>query len=106
MSVGLIQGIGLHRGAMAGTVDMLHRCYMGFETRSDSLYFAPLLPRDVRELSVAIRYRQQRIVVTIDHSSLTLDSLPRAAPAITVCYRGDERVLNPGERIVYELSQT
>jgi alpha,alpha-trehalase len=96
---------GIHLGAMAGTVDMLHRCYTGIETRSDSLHFAPLLPRDVRELSVAIRYRQQQIIVTVNHSSLTLDSLPGSAPAITVCYRGDERVLNAGERIVYALSQ-
>jgi trehalose/maltose hydrolase-like predicted phosphorylase len=94
---------GIHLGAMAGTVDMLHRCYTGVETRNDKLYFAPALPRDVRELTVAIRYRQQRIVVTIDQVSLTLQSLPRRAPAITVCCRGDERVLEPGERIVYEI---
>ena len=109
VDIGDIQGgtttEGIHLGAMAGTVDMLHRCYMGIETRSDRLYFEPVLPRDVRDLSVAIRYRQQKIVVTVNHSRLTLDSLPRAAPEITVCYKGDERVLNAGERIVYELSQ-
>ncbi len=109
VDIGDIQGgtttEGIHLGAMAGTVDMLHRCFTGFETRDDKLYFAPTLPRDVREMSVGIRYRQQRIIVTIDQSKLVLESLPRRAAAITVCYRGEDRLLNPGERVEYELSQ-
>ena len=86
---------------MAGTVDMLHRCYTGIETRNNILYFAPTLPSDVRKLSISIRYRQQRISVTIDHASLRLESMPLKAPAISVCYHGDERRLRPGESTEY-----
>ena len=108
VDVGDIQGgtttEGIHLGAMAGTVDMLHRCYTGIETRNNILYFAPTLPSDVRKLSISIRYRQQRIAVTIDHASLRLESMPLKAPAISVCYHGDERRLRPGESTEYFLS--
>ncbi len=95
---------GIHLGAMAGTVDMLHRCYTGFETREDTLHFAPTLPAEVQEFGVTIRYRQQRLLVTINHRTLTLESAPARAAPITVCYKGDLRLLHPGERIEYTLS--
>jgi len=94
---------GIHLGAMAGTVDILHRCYTGIETRNDVLQFAPALPAEIRRLQISIRYRQQRIAVTVDHGRLRLESLPRRAAPVTVCYRGDERVLRPGEDLEYEL---
>mgnify|MGYP001825921939 CR=1 FL=1 len=105
--IGDIQGgtttEGIHLGAMAGTVDMVHRCYTGFETRDGKLFFAPLLPPDVERLSVSIRYRQHRITVTIDEATLVLDSRPGKAAEITVSCRGDERRLGPGQRIEYAL---
>lgn len=108
VDIGDIQGgttpEGIHLGAMAGTVDMLHRCYTGLDTRDDVLYFAPALPRDVRELSISIRYRQQRIAVTIDQTTLTLESLPMKAAPVIVCCRDDRRTLRPGERTEYRLA--
>ena len=107
VDIGDVQGgttsEGIHLGAMAGTVDILHRCYTGFETRNDVLYFAPALPQDVRELRVAIRYRLQRILVTIDQTRLVLESTPLKAGPITVSCNGEERVLHPGERTEYPL---
>jgi alpha,alpha-trehalase len=95
---------GIHLGAMAGTVDILHRCYTGFETRGDVLHFAPTLPRDVHKLSVTIRYRQQRIVVTIDQETLSLQSMPGRAAPITVCYGNDVRPMHPGDTINWAIT--
>lgn len=107
VDIGDVQGgttsEGIHLGAMAGTVDILHRCYTGFETREDVLHFAPTLPSELREFSVTIRYRRQRLVVTINHQTLTLQSMPARAAPITVCYRADLRVVRPGDRITYQL---
>ncbi len=41
---------GVHLGAMAGTLDLLQRCYAGLEVRGDELRFAPELPDELREL--------------------------------------------------------
>ena len=96
---------GIHLGAMAGTVDILHRCYTGFETRGNVLHFAPTLPRDVHKLSVTIRYRQQRIVVTIDHKTLSLHSMPGRGAPITVCYGDDVRPLHSGDQISWPITE-
>ncbi|MGR8920082.1 MAG: glycoside hydrolase family 65 protein [Gammaproteobacteria bacterium] len=109
VDIGDVQGgttsEGIHLGAMAGTVDMLHRCYVGFEARDDVLYFSPTLPDEVRALEVSIRYRQQRIVVSLDHATLVLDSMPLRGAPVTVCCYGEERTLRPGERTAYRLRQ-
>src|SRR5690606_31510052 len=48
---------GIHLGAMAGTVDLVQRCYTGIETRQDVLRLDPVLPAGLGALSFQIRYR-------------------------------------------------
>jgi len=38
---------GIHLGAMAGTVDLIQRCYTGIEIRDGHLWLNPILPREV-----------------------------------------------------------
>ena len=39
---------GIHLGAMAGTVDVLQRCYTGLELRGDMLWLEPVEPHRER----------------------------------------------------------
>jgi trehalose/maltose hydrolase-like predicted phosphorylase len=48
---------GIHLGAMAGTVDLVQRCYTGIETRHDALTLSPAIPEELGELTFMIRYR-------------------------------------------------
>ncbi|HEX5097712.1 MAG TPA: glycosyl hydrolase family 65 protein [Acidimicrobiia bacterium] len=48
---------GIHLGAMAGTVDLVQRCYTGIETRDDILRLDPVLPVELGSLSFDVRYR-------------------------------------------------
>jgi alpha,alpha-trehalase len=48
---------GIHLGAMAGTVDLVQRCYTGLETREDVLWLSPCLPEGLDGLDFAVRYR-------------------------------------------------
>jgi alpha,alpha-trehalase len=59
---------GIHLGAMAGTVDLVQRCYLGLEMRDEVLWLNPCLPEDLRALSLTIRYRSHwlRLDVTRD----------------------------------------
>ncbi|MFP4163423.1 MAG: glycoside hydrolase family 65 protein [Chitinispirillaceae bacterium] len=61
---------GIHLGAMAGTVDMVQRCYTGLEIRNDVLYFTPQLPESISEIRQRIRYRSHWISITLDHEKL------------------------------------
>jgi Glycosyl hydrolase family 65, N-terminal domain/Glycosyl hydrolase family 65, C-terminal domain len=48
---------GIHLGAMAGTVDLVQRCYTGLETRQDVLWLNPSLPQELDGLDFEVRYR-------------------------------------------------
>jgi trehalose/maltose hydrolase-like predicted phosphorylase len=48
---------GIHLGAMAGTVDLVQRCYTGLETREGVLWLNPSLPEELAGLDFDIRYR-------------------------------------------------
>jgi len=107
VDIGDVQGgttsEGIHLGAMAGTVDIVHGCYTGMDMRGDVLHFKPELPSEVNRLSVTVRYRQQRILVTVEHDTLRLESMPLRAAPITVCYKGDQRQLHAGETTEYRI---
>jgi alpha,alpha-trehalase len=57
---------GVHIGAMAGTIDVFQRAYMGLELRDGELILDPYLPPELKELSVRIRYRGQDCDLRVD----------------------------------------
>ena len=87
---------GIHLGAMAGTVDLLQRCYTGLELRHGQLRFRPRLPDELRRLSFELRYRGHTLVIGLTPRSLTVASAPGAADAITVVVDDRTVVLTPG----------
>ena len=50
-------GEGVHLGAMAGTIDMVQRCYTGIEARRDRLRLNPVIPEELGSLAFDINYR-------------------------------------------------
>lgn len=47
---------GIHLGAMAGTVDLVQRVYMGVEIRDNVLFFNPVLPGKLDKLEYSLRF--------------------------------------------------
>jgi alpha,alpha-trehalase len=94
---------GIHTGAMAGTVDLMQRCYTGVETRAKVLHFNPLLPRDLKRLFLRFRYRRQLLDVEITQETLSIASRSFTGLPITIAYRGHYRELSPGERYKFTL---
>jgi alpha,alpha-trehalase len=94
---------GIHTGAMAGTVDLVQRNYLGIETRAGVLHFNPTLPVEVDCLSVQLRYRRHRLDVRATHTSLSIYSHPEVAQMIEIAYRSHVRKLNPGDRQEFRL---
>jgi alpha,alpha-trehalase len=87
---------GIHAGAMAGTVDLVQRNYLGLETRSGVLHFNPTLPVDVDRLQVSLRYRRHRLDIVATRIGLSVHSRPQVAPMIDIAYRSHVRKLGPG----------
>ena len=46
---------GIHLGAMAGTLDLVQRCYTGLETRQVVLRFNPVIPEELGAVAFDIR---------------------------------------------------
>ncbi|HEU4629315.1 MAG TPA: glycosyl hydrolase family 65 protein, partial [Gemmatimonadaceae bacterium] len=63
---------GIHLGAMAGTVDMVQRCYLGLEMRDDALHLDPCLPDALREVRVRLHYRGQTLRVHATRDAVTV----------------------------------
>lgn len=91
---------GIHLGAMAGSVDLLQRCFAGLETRHDALWFNPHWPLALGRLEFAVEYRGQPITVSVVGREVTVSAGPRpgGGPVRVGC--GDEvRDLHPGETV-------
>ncbi|OPL19908.1 MAG: hypothetical protein AVO35_00130 [Candidatus Aegiribacteria sp. MLS_C] len=94
---------GIHLGAMAGTVDMVQRCYTGLETRSDVLRFNPNLPAELNRIEMSLRYRGNWINVDVTGHALEVSSRPCEASPIRVGVQEDVRTLEPGGSLSFEL---
>lgn len=63
---------GIHLGAMAGTVDLMQRCYTGIEMRDGILWLNPCLPKELKELKFCIHYRWHWLHIHLDHETMTV----------------------------------
>lgn len=88
---------GIHLGAMAGTVDLIHRCYTGMEFKKERLYFNPGLPSNVKQISFRCRYRRHWLEVTLTQDSLSLKSNGGWKDDIRVVVNEEEFKMRKGE---------
>ncbi len=94
---------GIHLGAMAGTVDVIHRCFTGIEMRANALHFDPALPDGLNHLRTAVQYRGHTLDVEVDHERLKITDRPSTAHPITIAYRGHVRDVSPGDTYEFRL---
>jgi alpha,alpha-trehalase len=88
---------GIHTGAMAGTVDLMQRCFTGIETRGDVLWLNPCLPHGVRSLSFDIRYRGHALGLHITPRFIRVSTQPSAEKPVRIGVQEETYALNPGE---------
>ncbi len=94
---------GIHIGAMAGTIDLIQRCYIGLEMRANVLYFDPVLPDELARIKVHVRYRRQVLEVEVTHEVLRISSRSFTVAPITIAYRGHFRDVAPGDTYEFRL---
>lgn len=94
---------GIHLGAMAGTVDLVQRCYTGIETRRNKLQLDPYLPTELKEIQFDILYRQHWIHILIKSNQLIIRTRPHAGAPITIGFREDSFELKPGDTLQFRL---
>jgi alpha,alpha-trehalase len=90
---------GIHLAAMAGSVDLLQRCFTGLETRDDRLILAPHWPEELGAIEFPFVYRGHRLHLRISGRSGALTSEAGNAGSITAECRGRVQQLLPGRTI-------
>jgi len=87
---------GIHLAAMAGSVDLMQRCFTGMETRGERIILDPHWPETLGELAVPIHYRGLHLHLRVSGRGVIISVDPRGAGGIDVECRGQVRRLNPG----------
>jgi len=79
---------GIHLGAMAGTLDLLQRCYSGLDIRDDVMWLNPQLPDDIKSMTFHVRYRSHWIKLEITHEKIKLRFCKGWANPVYIAVKG------------------
>lgn len=90
---------GIHLAAMAGSVDLLQRCFTGLEMRDDRLILGPLWPEALGPMEFTIVYRGQRLHLRIGGRTAAVTAEAGKSLPIDVECRGGVQQLLPGHTI-------
>ncbi len=97
---------GIHLGAMAGTVDIIQRCYTGLEIRNEMLWLNPRLPEEVKEIKLQIRYRSHWIKLHINHKKLIVEfDEGWLKQPITINVKGNTKVFKKNDTVEFNLEE-
>lgn len=87
---------GVHLAAMAGSVDLVQRCFTGMEIRGDRLVLSPYWPESLGALGIPIHYRGHHLHVRVSGKGAEVSVDPREVPPVIIECRGRVEQLAPG----------
>jgi alpha,alpha-trehalase len=90
---------GIHLAAMAGSIDLLQRCFSGLETRGDRLLLCPNWPEALGVLKFSIFYRGHRLQLRISGTQVAVTADDGSQLPIEIECRGHVAQLRPGDTI-------
>jgi trehalose/maltose hydrolase-like predicted phosphorylase len=94
---------GIHLGAMAGTLDIVQRCYTGIVARQDVLWLNPRLPDALNSLSLNLHYRGQALRLKITQDQMKISAMHSTASPVQIGFEDVIYELKAGEVRVFQL---
>ncbi len=94
---------GIHLGAMAGTVDIIQRCYGGLAMREGVLWLNPALPEELASLRSRIQYRGHWFTLHMDHQKLNVSFEGAWSPYARIGVDGNIYTFKRGETKDFDL---
>ena len=91
---------GLHLGAMAGTLDVLQRHYLGLSPGEECLHLDPSLPPALRPVRLGFRYRGGDFGLAWTGTGLRIEAGAENRAPVTLLCRGRRETLRPGGALV------
>lgn len=95
---------GIHLAAMAGSVDILQRCFSGLETRAGHLVLNPFWPHDLGVLELNLRYREHPLTLRISDHRVQVTAGSGVHHPIKVSCRDETAELHPGTTLHFPLA--
>jgi trehalose/maltose hydrolase-like predicted phosphorylase len=94
---------GIHLGAMAGTVDLVQRCYAGLVLREGVMWLNPCLPDDLTGIRSRIQYRGHWFALHINSEEATVSFEGAWAPYARIGFGEKVYTFKRGERKTFDL---
>ncbi len=94
---------GIHLGAMAGTVDIIQRCYSGLAMREGVLWLHPALPKELASLKSRIQYRGHWFTLHMNHQKLIVSFEGAWSPYARIGVDGRIYTFKRGESKSFDL---
>ena len=88
---------------MAGTIDLLQRCFAGAEIHDDALWLNPHWPKQLGQVKFAMSYRGHVVTVTITDRSILVSSGSGNRAPVQVGCQGRLRELSNSQTLKFEL---
>jgi trehalose-phosphatase len=87
---------GIHLAAMAGSVDLVQRCFTGLEIRGNRLVLSPHWPESLGALGFPIHYRGRHIHIRVSGKGAEVSVDSRDVSPLVIECRGRVEQLAPG----------
>lgn len=94
---------GIHLGAMAGTVDILQRCYTGLRFDNGLLSFHPCIPKGLHQMSIKIKYQGRWLDVNTTPNTMTIASDACESSPIQFRFEDEIYELHPGQTRTFKI---
>jgi alpha,alpha-trehalase len=88
---------------MAGSVDLIQRCFTGLTMSSDVLRFAPRWPAGLARLHMTLRYRDHRLTIQVSADGLQISADPGKSAPIRIRCHGTTKLLEPGGSLEWRI---
>ncbi|WP_211327931.1 glycoside hydrolase family 65 protein [Kushneria sinocarnis] len=88
---------GVHLGAMAGTLDVLQRHYLGINPAEDGLHVTPTPPPELGDVSMTMTYHGNHLMLALTKDELHLTASTDSDGVIPVIHSKGISQLHPGE---------
>ena len=87
---------GIHLGAMAGSVDIITRCWTGLEVRDGVLWLDPVLPPELGGVAFGVSFRGHRLDFDLRNDRVRVGSRAAAGERVGVGVRDRVHFVEPG----------
>lgn len=94
---------GIHLGAMAATLDILQRRYLGIVPGADAIAIDPAPPAGLGRVRMELLYHSGVFAITLGDGRLVASADPANPAPVDIRHRGRTEPLRPGGKLEFEL---